>query len=144
MRATIIPVLRSIPSERGPMWLLAALNSDYFVNSSLQMLHPEHDHVDWFRYDGVLLLSNDANRPLNAKDATLQLEERIAKAEQGVIDSSPHPGSGQMVMSAYRASSRFPLVVTVHADRGAITAQWAAASARIAAVVLPILAAPAA
>jgi hypothetical protein len=136
---SFIPVLRAIPSDAQPMWLLAALNSDYFINSSLQMLHAEHNHVDWFRYDGVLLLSNDVQRTLNARDPALRLEERVAQSEQGTIARSRHSGSGQEVLSAYRSSSRFPLIVSVHTDRDAIVQLWAADAGRITAVVLPIL-----
>ena len=136
---SFIPVLRAIPTDSEPVWLLATLNSDYFINSSLQMLHAEHKHVDWFRYDGVLLLTNDAHRLLNTRDPALRLEERVLKSEQGTIERSLHAGSGQEVMSAYRTSSRFPLVVSVHAEREDIVRLWASDAGRITAVVLPTL-----
>ncbi|MDT8990587.1 EAL domain-containing protein [Curvibacter sp. APW13] len=136
---SFIPVLRTIPSDTQTVWLLATLNSDYFINSSLQMLRPEHDHLDWFRYDGLLLLSNDADRALNVHDTGLALEQRVAQSEQGVIAQSRHAGTGASVMSAYRTSSRFPLIVSVHTHRDAITQLWAADAGRIATVVLPIL-----
>ncbi|TXH89800.1 MAG: EAL domain-containing protein [Rhodoferax sp.] len=136
---SFIPVLRTIPSDTQTIWLLATLNSDYFINSSLQTLRPAHDHLDWFRYDGLLLLSNDPDRLLNVRDTELLLEQRVALSEQGVIAQSLHAGTGASVMSAYRTSSRFPLIVSVHTQRDAITQLWATDAGRIATVVLPIL-----
>lgn len=135
--ATLIPVTRRLPGTGSPHWLLAALNPDHFLHRGTQLVDIQRARVQWLRYDGVLLTSTAIGDQPGMAGAAGRVREQVLLRDQGVFaqtlpDASP-------VITAYRASSRFPVVVSVHMDRGAILDRWAADARQLASVVLPIL-----
>ncbi len=135
--AFFLPVLRRLSSESGAMWLLVALNPDYFINHALQLVPPEEGHVQWMRYDGVALASSHPlDRPSDGL-ATLAVSARLPKSEQGAfVETLP---DGRTLLTAFRTSRRFPVVVAVHLDKQVILSGWADQSRRLGAVVVPVL-----
>jgi diguanylate cyclase (GGDEF)-like protein/PAS domain S-box-containing protein len=137
----IIPVLRRLPPASGepPRWVLAAINPEYFINHFTQLLEPRTGRVQWLRYDGLLLASSGQHDlpgvPGQAGAVAEALRQReFGRLEQKLADETE-------VLTAYRASSRFPVLVAVHVDREAVLASWRAESQQLALVVLPALAA---
>jgi diguanylate cyclase (GGDEF)-like protein/PAS domain S-box-containing protein len=137
----VIPVLRRLPPATGepPRWVLAAINPEYFINHFTQLLEPRIGRVQWLRYDGLLLASSGQHdlpgKPEQAGAVAQALHQRESgRLEQTLPDDTP-------VLTAYRASSRFPVLVAVHVDREAVLATWRAESQQWALVVLPALAA---
>jgi diguanylate cyclase (GGDEF)-like protein/PAS domain S-box-containing protein len=132
-----IPVVSKMPVAGTRYWLLAALNPDYFVDHFSQLLDPGVGYAQWLRYDGILLLSADPGDVPGLPSGAGEVGARLAEREQG--DLTQVLGNGREVLTAYRASSRFPAVVAVHIDRRAILARWHGEARRIASIALPAL-----
>jgi PAS domain S-box-containing protein len=135
--ASFVPVLRQLSVGSEQLWLVAALNPDYFINHFSQLVEPADGRVQWLRYDGILLFSSGANDVPGGKTAAGQVPEKLAQREHGQLQQTL--GDAYQAMTAYRASTRFPIVVAVHLDRQVILAQWNADTRRLAAIVLPML-----
>ncbi|MEY2689917.1 MAG: hypothetical protein RL375_4117, partial [Pseudomonadota bacterium] len=135
----IIPVLRRLgtPSDDTPRWALAAVNPEYFINHFTQLLEPQLGRVQWLRYDGLLLASSDPqDRPavhgLAGEVANALTQHEFGRLEQTLPD-------GTQVLTAYRASSRFPVLIAVHIDREAVLTAWRTESRQTALILLPAL-----
>ncbi|MBY0453777.1 MAG: EAL domain-containing protein [Burkholderiaceae bacterium] len=133
----LVPVLRRLSGTAKPLWLLTAINPDYFVNYAGNLMGAEHGHVQWLRYDDVLLMSGAPNEHPGTQGAAGDFGEGIARNEQGVL--AQRLPTGQSVLTAYRASSRFPIVVAAQMDRGAILTQWASEAQRLIGIFVPSL-----
>jgi len=62
---------------------------------------------------------------------------RLAEVEHGELLQVL--GDGRQVLTAYRASRRFPAVVAVHLDREHVLAAWQGEARRLAGIVVPII-----
>ncbi|EXI66495.1 MAG: Non-motile and phage-resistance protein [Candidatus Accumulibacter adjunctus] len=131
-----VPVLRRLSSD-SDLWLLAALNPDYFVNHGMQLLAPGSGRVQWLRYDDVLLASTAALELPGVQNAAGTVGRRLAEVEHGELLQVL--GDGRQVLTAYRASRRFPAVVAVHLDREHVLAAWQGEARRLAGIVVPII-----
>ena len=134
----VIPVLRRLPGQSA-RWILAAINPDYFINHFAQLLDPHEGRVQLLRYDGLLLASSGLNDPPGAKEVAGDVMRRLEQGEFGRFEQTL--GDGRRVLSAYRASSRFPALIAVHIDREQALAAWRAESQHMAVIFLPALAA---
>ena len=132
-----IPVLRKLTASDRPLWLVAALNPDYFVNHFSQMLDPGESHAQWRRFDGVLLLSSAPADPPGSKEGFASVGTALGQREFGELTQKLP--DGREALTTYRAASRFPFLVVVNADRDRVLAQWQAESRLLAGIVLPIL-----
>ena len=137
----VIPVLRRLPPAAGepPRWVLAAVNPEYFINHFEQLLEPRTGRVQWLRYDGLLLASSGQHDLPGMPGQAGAVAEALQQREFGRLEQTL-PDNTQ-VLTAYRASSRFPVLIAVHVDREAVLATWRAESQQLALVVLPALAA---
>lgn len=132
-----VPLLRRLASRQDGLWLLVALNPDYFVNHAMQLLSPDEGHVQWLRYDGLLLASSHPYDQPGASHAAVAVGERLAQHDQDafaqVLDD------GRTLLTAYRTARRFPSVIAVHLDQQVILSVWVEQSRRLGAVVIPVL-----
>ena len=134
---TLIPVIRRLPDQETPRWLLAALNPDSFANRSMAMLGTEGSRVQWLRYDGILLFSSQVtDHPGQTGDAG-RVSDLIPRYEQGTFAQTLP--DGYTALTSFRASSRFPAIVAVHVSRDIILRSWAADARRIVSVAIPML-----
>ncbi len=133
---SFIPVLRRVSAD-GELWLLAALNPDYFVNHGTQLLAAGSGRVQWLRYDDVLLASTAADERPGMGSAAGAVGKRLAELEYGELVQVL--GDGREVLTAYRASRKFPAVVAVHLDREHVLAAWQSEARRLAGIVVPII-----
>ncbi|MBK9018803.1 MAG: PAS domain S-box protein [Sulfuritalea sp.] len=132
-----IPVLHKLSGGRQGLWLLAALNPDYFANHFSQLLDPAQGHVQWLRYDTRLLLSTHPNDvPGTTADSGIT-PEGLAQRESGRL--TRRLSDGRHVLTAYRASSQFPVVLVVNIDRDRVLAAWREEARSLGINVLPIL-----
>jgi PAS domain S-box-containing protein len=132
-----VPVLRKLSSGKESLWLLAALNPDYFINHFSQLMDPEEGHVQWLRYDTRLLLSTNLADVPGSTAINGISSERLSQRETGQF-AYQIPG-GRQVLTAYRASTQFPVVVVVQVDRERVLANWRAEARSLAIIVVPIL-----
>jgi PAS domain S-box-containing protein len=136
-----VPILRRLSADGTPLWLLAALNPDYFIHHFTQMLEPAKGHAQWLRYDGFSLLSSDTRDSQASPVAGPGSRALMARLAQREFDRFPQTlDDGRAVLSAYRASTLFPAVVVVHMDRDRILEGWRAETRQLALIVLPVLA----
>lgn len=137
---TLIPVLRDIALGRDT-WstLVAAVNTDFFLNYYGSVLAANVGTVELLRYDGLLLLSTDPARKPGSRDNNDMLASRIAATEFGQFEQARD--DGREVLTAYRASRAYPFVIVVSLDKeGGLTA-WREEAARTAIVLATMLAA---
>jgi diguanylate cyclase (GGDEF)-like protein/PAS domain S-box-containing protein len=118
-------------------WLLATLNPDYFINHATQVLPAAQGWIQWLRYDDVLLASSSANDPPSRQGTSGRVSELLPQDEHHAFFQRLPQGTD--VLTAYRASTRYPVVVVTHLDREAVLAGWRQQATRLAAIVLPIL-----
>lgn len=132
-----VPVMRKLSSGKQALWLLAAINPDYFVNHFSQLLEPTVGYVQWLRYDGRLLLSTHAADLPGAVTVSGVTAERLAQRETGQFE---HLIRGdQRMLTAYRSSSQFPMLVVVQVDREQALADWRTEARSLAIIVVPVL-----
>ncbi|WP_165903339.1 ATP-binding protein [Thiobaca trueperi] len=134
-----IPVMRPVELKDQPGWWLAALNPDDFINHFSELLPVDEGRVQLLRYDGMLLLSSHPDDIPGRSDQAGQVPNRLEQQEFG--DFEQRLSDGTQTLTAYRASSRFPVVIAVHLDRKYILGQWLADVRGLSMIVLPILAA---
>lgn len=128
-------------SWRGAVYrLAAAINTDYFINHYARNVENQHGIVEVFRYDATLVLSTDERRPLGMMDA------EAAPFYAGV---PPPVEFGELetarlldrpTLAAYRASRRYPLLVTVHIPYEYALAKWRKDRDSVLQLVVPALA----
>ncbi len=135
--ASFIPVMRPLRKGGETLTVVAALNPDYFINHFSQLLNTTEGYVQWLRYDGPLLVSSRPTDRPGAPSLAGPLVDRVAEREQG--RGAQTLAGGHAVLSAYRASSRFPAVVAVHIDREQALEAWGVEARRLSSIVLPVL-----
>ncbi|MCF8169048.1 MAG: PAS domain S-box protein, partial [Rhodoferax sp.] len=134
---SFVPVMRKLTSGKQALWLLAALNPDYFVNHFSQLLEPAEGYVQWLRYDSRLLLST---RPTDVPGSVADngvTPDRLAQREAGQFEHLLP--DGQHLLTAYRTSSQFPMVMVVQLDRSNLLADWHTEARSLAIIVVPVL-----
>lgn len=137
--SSFVPVMHGFTFDDERYWWLAALNPDDFIDHFSQLLPIEEGRVQLLRYDGLLLLSSSPDdtpgRGDQAGEVPAWLEQQeLGELAQTLVDA-------RRVLTAYRASSRYPIVIAVHLDRDHIQAQWLREVGRLSMIVVPILAA---
>ena len=137
--ASLIPVMHRFELDDTPYWWLAALNPDDFIGHFSQLLPIEEGRVQLLRYDGLLLLSTSPDDIPGRLDQSGAVPARLERLELGELAQTL--ADGHHVLTAYRASSRYPAAIAVHLDRGYIQAQWLREVGRLSMIVVPILAA---
>ena len=132
-----IPVLRKLASGQGDFWLLVALNPDHFITEGLAMVPEAHGFVQWLRFDDVLLVSSHSADEPGASAAAGPLSWQPPQPEAGHYHHRLSDGTA--VLSAFRVSERFPMVVAVHLQEDAVLAPWRQQVQRWVAVMVPVL-----
>ncbi|NHC05296.1 ATP-binding protein [Azonexus fungiphilus] len=132
-----IPVLRRIGDNGQPYWVVAAINPEYFVLHFTQLLPETEGRVQLLRHDGTLLLSSRLDELPGHSQAAGRVEDLLAQHESGALAQTLPDGAA--VLTAYRASSRFPALIAVHLQRETILENWRSEARRISLVVFPVL-----
>lgn len=133
-----IPVLRDAEIGKRRIVVVAAVNPDYFINNFVQKLGPADAVVDVVRYDGLPLFST---REPQGADAPQHRETifsgRFPEIESGRFEETL---GGTEMLTAFRASAIYPLVVVTHRTRASALAQWDGERRALLLVVVPALA----
>ena len=134
--ASFIPVAQALVLGERRLTLLVALNPDYFVNYVAQKLDASEGNVDVLRYDGLRLLSSAADRlPGSLRDVR---DLHLADVEFGQ-SSALASGDGGDVLTAFRASHLYPLVVLTEIRRDYALRHWQTEAKTLLWVVVPLL-----
>ncbi len=124
-----VALLREVRGPQGAVHrILLALNTDHVVNGYLGRVDADAWAAELLRYDGVLLLSTLPDRPVGTPPEALGrgVMAQLAQREVGHY-SETLAGVGE-VLTAYRASSAYPLVTVVRHRRDQMLQPWAQAS----------------
>lgn len=135
--ASLVPVIRRFTLDGTPYCWLAALNPDDFIDHFSQLLPIAEGRVQLLRYDGLLLLSTRPDDIPGRSDQSGAVPARLERQELGEFEQTL--ADGDQVLTAYRASSRYPSVIAVHLDRDTIRRQWLGEVRRLSMIVVPIL-----
>ncbi|MGD9950260.1 MAG: diguanylate cyclase [Desulfobulbus sp.] len=123
-----VPILALGEYNGSKVRLLAALNSDYFINYFSQWLEPNNGLVEILRYDRLVLFTTGNTSLPGAVDSDPILAARLREAEIGRYQGKGN-GNGT-TLTAYRASRQFPLLVMIHISQEQILANWRQESTR--------------
>jgi diguanylate cyclase (GGDEF)-like protein/PAS domain S-box-containing protein len=132
-----VPVVVPISNSHTTYWLVAALNPDLFVNQATHLLGTSSSRVAWLRYDGLPLWTSDTDSAGALANHARELGHRLPDKEFGQAPQTLSDGSE--VLSAYRASSRYPTAVAVYLDKQAVLAPWRGTTLEQLAVLGPAL-----
>ncbi len=132
-----IPVIQTLSIDKQTVFLLVALNSDYFVNHIFQSFDATQGSLEVLRFDGTLLLDSEPGyRAGTVKDYVMR-DLNLAQVESGQFQQDL--GARGSVLTAYRASRLYPLVVVTHFQRDTALQPWNTEAKTMLWVVLPTL-----
>ncbi|MDD2465642.1 MAG: diguanylate cyclase [Desulfobulbus sp.] len=132
-----VPVLALGEYNGNAVRLVAALNSDYFINYYSQWLEASGGLIEILRYDRLVLLTTGNTALPGTVDADPLLVDRLRESEIGQYRGT---GNGQgTTLTAYRASRQFPLLVMIHITQEQMLANWRQESIRTVIMVGMIL-----
>lgn len=131
---SLISVLLDVELGDGT-WttLLAAVNTEHFLNHYETRLGADAGLVELLRYDGTLLLSTDTARKPGMRSTGDMLASRLEKRDIGQFRQQL--ANGRDVLTAFRASTNYPFTIVVHLDKDYGLAGWRRAAAQTLAVV---------
>lgn len=135
---TLIPLLRLASDDAGAgRGLLAAINSDYFLNYYQLNLGSQGGSVELLRLDGSVLLSTETGRRPGTASDDQQLAALIAADRPG---SFARTGDDRSALTAFRPSRDYPFAIAVHLDREHGLASWRREATRTVITALLVLA----
>ncbi|MBK1716817.1 sensor domain-containing diguanylate cyclase [Thiocystis violacea] len=136
---TFLPAIMAIGDGPRRQWLVAAINVDYFVNQYMRNLEDLHGIVEVFRYDATLVLTTDPGRPPGlVEPGAIAFQSGIPpRVEIGAFTQASL--AGRPTLGAYRASRRFPFMVTTHIPYEHVLAEWRRARDPVLRLVLSVL-----
>lgn len=134
---SFIPIVQKLETREGAVTLMIALNPDYFVNHLTQKLDPREGTVEVMRYDGTLLMTTAPDgKPGVVEDETVR-SFHLAEAEFGKFEQDS--GVRRPILTAFRTSPLYPVVVVTRMDREHALRNWQSASTTLLSVALPVL-----
>ena len=113
---SFLPLVFRLGEGADAVWFLAAINPDYLLNRMERYRQIKSDWFELVRFDGQLLMSSQEDAA-SSSFSLLQLLPEIQRHEIGTHT--------EKWLTAYRSSSRYPFIVTIHVDRDAVLTQWA-------------------
>ncbi len=132
-----IPVAQRFIFDQHSTTFLVALNPDYFINHIMQQLDSEETSVDVLRYDGTLLISTDGARIPGTVDDYISRDLRLSEVEFGRYEEDSK--GKQALLTAFRASRLYPLVVVTRMKRDYALEHWQAEAKTLFGIVITVL-----
>jgi PAS domain S-box-containing protein len=135
--ASFIPMMRAMELGQQPYSLLIALNPDFFLNYVGQSVDPAEGIVEVLRFDGIQLLHSGPDVALGAMQNSTISELGLPEREVGRLEQTL--ADGQLYLSAFRASSIFPVVVVTKVRGESALERWHTESWALIGVLIPAL-----
>ncbi len=119
-----VPVVRRVASRGGTAYLVVALNTDYLTNTYELMLSDTGRNAALLHYDGTLLTATEDLHIAagSAFGANPIFRKWLPQRDHGSFIGQDPDGANAVI--AYRASRRWPLVVTVWLSVEQALAGW--------------------
>lgn len=134
---SFLPVTQTVKEGERTMTFLFALNPDYFLNLFSRTIGEQEGVVRVLRYDGELLMSTAPGEPPGSAQDRLLRALRLDEVESGVVERSVE---GRPVLTSFRASRTYPVVVVTDIDRDYALRGWTAQTRVLLTVVGGVLA----
>ncbi|MFH2133731.1 MAG: PAS domain S-box protein, partial [Pseudomonadota bacterium] len=119
---SFIPAARDLLIGKHHVTLLFAINPDYFSNHVMQKLGPEEGSVQVLRYDGTVLIDSALTTRAGMQLNHLLQAFRLPEREHGEYASSDR--DQQAILTSFRASSLYPVVVVTHLQQARVLLPW--------------------
>ena len=132
-----IPLVRGVALGQQRFTLLIAVNPDVFLNYIGQSIDPQVGVVELLRFDGTLLLHTGSGSTLGSRHADVIADFGLPEREIGRLEQKL--ASGQRSLTAFRASTIFPVVVVSQFNREVALARWRTEALTLMGVLLPVL-----
>jgi diguanylate cyclase (GGDEF)-like protein/PAS domain S-box-containing protein len=132
-----IPVLRTVQQGTRTLTLLAALNTEYFIGNLIQTRQANDGDTVVLLYDGTLLFAFGPAASLGHEQPDLLRDLNLPERESGMFER--HLASGEPALTAFRASSQYPVVVVTQRLRDAALQTWQRDTVRRAFIVVAVL-----
>ncbi|MBK5970909.1 MULTISPECIES: ATP-binding protein [Thiorhodovibrio] len=131
-----LPLCYRLEAGRG-LKLLGALNPDFLIQHFDQALPLDRGQVELLRIDGRRLLSTDPAQPMGDVSPHAVPTAGVGSGHFGRFAPT---SSSDGLLSVYRSSSLYPVVVLVHLDRARVLDNFRRTEAIVLAVIVPTLA----
>lgn len=115
-----LPVLHTIQTGHRTFTLLAAVNTDYFINHFSQHMPADSGYTEVLRLDRTLLLSTNEKQAAGARPPAWRQgssDIALSGAREQILD-------GKRELIAFQASRNLPFAVHVHLDLEQFLAPW--------------------
>ena len=132
-----IPLLKALGGVTSGWQMVATLNADYFTTQFSQLLPIKEGNVQLLRRDGRVLISSDPRDVPGQTQGNPDIISPLDKQSTGQLGTGML--NGKPVLTAYRASPRFPFVMAVHHRHEAILADWKAELGKLFLTLMPVL-----
>lgn len=134
---TFVPVYLPWSSGANKWWWVVTLNMEHFQSQALILAGDEALNMLWSRYDGVPLWQEDGPAAPNDARSGL-LRHWLSTREFSTLESQSVPSQPDSLVS-FRATNRFPLVVSVWYPKNKALASWAEDLRERALMLFPVL-----
>jgi PAS domain S-box-containing protein len=135
--ASFVPAMRSVNLAARRYVVLIALNTDFFLNHIGQSVDVNEGVVEVLRFDGTLLMHTKAGAPLGSVNRTAIIQLGLPDREVGRLQQTHETGA--KFLTAFRASTIFPLVVVSHFNQYEALGRWRTEAWTLMGVLLPVL-----
>jgi len=134
-----IPISKQLSLKAKPVYLLVALNPDFFVNHILQSFDADQGSIEILRFDGTLLLDSRQIERAGVVEDYVVRDLKLDLIESGTFVHTPNVPGQEQSQTAYRASRLYPLVVVTHHLTRKALQSWQSQTQTLLLVVLPTL-----
>ena len=130
-----IPLVRGAGEEGDGPTVIVALNPDFFASRAAARLEPDEGTLEVLRYDGAVMLTAEGPAAPDEAPRGAAFLSDVAEVEVGSLEETL--ADGQVVLTSFRASRKFPLLVVVRITRRHALVPWARERSRLLGFVLP-------
>lgn len=132
-----LPATHGVDIGPRSLTLLVALNPDYFLNYMSRQFDTKSGSVEVLRLDGFQLMSTDYEQRFGAPKNEFTNNGLLYEVEFGEFEQSLH--GERPVLTTFRVSPLYPLVVVTHIQRDYALSQWETETKTILGIVVPTL-----
>ncbi len=134
---SFLPITKTWVLGTRHFHLLLAVNPDYFLDHMIGALTMEEGTAEILRYDGTLLMSTDPQAHIGELEPYVTSKLRLAEVESGSFQQDYT--NGRPVLTAFRASRLYPMVLVTHLDRERALLPWRTEAKTLLGVLMPVL-----
>ena len=134
---SFIPVLRTVNNGNYTLTVLAALNTEYFINNLIQTRQASDGDTAVLLYDGTVLFESGPEAQIGHQQLPLLRDLKLTQRESGMFERDLE--NGKPAFAAFRASSQYPLVVVTQRLREDALQAWQRDTLRLAFIVMAAL-----